>query len=232
MIINNEEFFGVSHLQTRFGSENDIKKLKHFFDDNLSFEVKVMRNRNAEEMQEIINRVSETDFTKYESMFMFILSHGCEQGIYGTDGGIVNTEEILQKFTADKCESLAAKPKMFFFQACRVSDIATDARVFNKPTTFRIPRMSNFLIVYPYAAALRSESQGSVYIGALVQMLEAFYDRESLTDILLRVNYKIARYVDNSNHTMMPCVDIRLRQKCYFKKFFRSFYEHNRLTET
>jgi len=232
MIINNEEFPGVSHLKTRLGSEQDITKLKHFFEDKLDFEVRVKRNKKAEEMQDIIKGVSELDFAKYESMFMFILSHGCEQGIYGTDGGIVNTEEILQKFTADKCKSLATKPKIFFFQACRVSDIATDAAVFNKPTTFRIPKMSNFLTVYPYAAALRSESQGSVYIGALIQMLEAFYDRESLTDILLRVNYKIARYNDISNHTMMPCVDIRLRQKCYFKKFFRNIYEYNGLKET
>ena len=38
---------------------------------------------------------------------------------YTKDNETVKIEDILDKFTADKCPSLANKPKVFIVQACR-----------------------------------------------------------------------------------------------------------------
>lgn len=67
---------------------------------------------------------------KYESLnpdhynadmfILFVLSHGCQGNIYGTDVEKVSIEEdITSCFSHENCPTLAGKPKIFFIQACQ-----------------------------------------------------------------------------------------------------------------
>jgi hypothetical protein len=44
-----------------------------------------------------------------------VLSHGNEGILYGYDRPY-QTQELWEPFTADRCEELAGKPKLFFIQ--------------------------------------------------------------------------------------------------------------------
>ncbi|XP_010862889.2 caspase-8 isoform X1 [Esox lucius] len=49
-----------------------------------------------------------------------VLSHGVDRGIYGTDGQVLPTNDLLLPFTPSNCPDLKEKPKLFFIQACRI----------------------------------------------------------------------------------------------------------------
>lgn len=51
-------------------------------------------------------------------MLIVILSHGIFRYIDAKNGKY-KFDSIWQKFTSDKCPSLAGKPKLFFVQACQ-----------------------------------------------------------------------------------------------------------------
>ncbi|CAC5418458.1 unnamed protein product [Mytilus coruscus] len=44
-----------------------------------------------------------------------------EHVIFGTDGNMIKTREIVEMFDENNCEELVDKPKFFFIQACRTS---------------------------------------------------------------------------------------------------------------
>lgn len=48
-----------------------------------------------------------------------VLSHGIQEGVCGSDDGVVSVDEIREPFNGITCKNLAGKPKLFFIQACR-----------------------------------------------------------------------------------------------------------------
>ncbi len=48
-------------------------------------------------------------------MSVVVLSHGNENILYGYDRPYL-THQLWEPFTADRCEDLAGKPKLFFIQ--------------------------------------------------------------------------------------------------------------------
>lgn len=52
-----------------------------------------------------------------------VLSHGESGAIYGTDEKLVSIRMLTSHFTAKQCPQLAAKPKLFFIQACQGKNI-------------------------------------------------------------------------------------------------------------
>ncbi|XP_072538996.1 caspase-8-like isoform X2 [Salminus brasiliensis] len=108
------------HLDYRRGSEKDEDSLKNVF-SWLGFTVKVHRDKRAKEMKDLLKKVSQTDHVG-DCFVCCILSHGCPDGVYGTDGGVVLSDDIFGPFGGRVCPSLAGKPKVFFIQACRGND--------------------------------------------------------------------------------------------------------------
>ena len=64
---------------------------------------------------------SKVDFSKYSCFMVFIMSHGNKKGIAGTDGEFFKVD-TLSSYIAP-CEELKDKPKMFFLQYCRGSNL-------------------------------------------------------------------------------------------------------------
>ena len=40
-------------------------------------------------------------------------------GIYGVNGKFIDIKDLTSNFKAQRCPSLAGKPKLFFLQACQ-----------------------------------------------------------------------------------------------------------------
>lgn len=63
--------------------------------------------------------VSQMDHSESDCFVLACLSHG-EQGILYASDAPYKPDSLWSKFTADKCPSLAGKPKLFFIQVCIV----------------------------------------------------------------------------------------------------------------
>jgi hypothetical protein len=92
LIINNERFRDSDNLELpkfrRIGTDKDAERLKRLFEE-LHFKVTVRNDRTAEEMrQDILELIDDCILhsDKYDSVCLFILSHGSSDGIiHGVD---------------------------------------------------------------------------------------------------------------------------------------------------
>lgn len=234
-VINNETF---DYHSPRTGSQVDVCRLQKFFEDTLHWRFHIDENKSVSKMKNIIAALSEKDFNKFDALFLFILSHGTKYGICGTDSdakgelNIITESEILSMFDSTSCPSLANKPKIFMFQACRgdlddqgYSVCDTDAVMVKPPQNYKIniPNFSEFLLVYPCIpgyTALRNQRYGTYFINALVDELEKYHRKEDLLKILVRVNFKVAHQENSLCIKSMPCQDHRLSRLTYFHGYF------------
>ncbi|XP_035520769.1 caspase-3-like [Morone saxatilis] len=96
--------------------------------------------------------VSKEDHSQSASFVCVLLSHGDEGVIYGTDGA-EKFENLTKHFKGDRCKSLVGKPKLFFVQACRGSqlDDGVETDSVSEQTSERIPVEADFLYAYSTA---------------------------------------------------------------------------------
>lgn len=120
LIINNIDFEGEI-FPTRKGSDEDARRFDDIF-QQLGFTVIMRRNQTADQMRKLFKEVASECKLEHDALFVFILSHGSEHGIYGTDGMEVYLEsEIISCFDNRNCKAMLGKPKVFVIQACRGS---------------------------------------------------------------------------------------------------------------
>ena len=122
VIISNEDFSKTRDknnddgLFDRRGSSMDVTNLETLF-TSLKFDVRTFRNKEAAEMQDIMDKFATEDHSEYDCFVACLLSHGCDAGVYGNDGMVLNMNSILHPFK--NSISLKEKPKVFFCQFCR-----------------------------------------------------------------------------------------------------------------
>lgn len=118
LIVNNIDF-EADMFPTRKGSDEDARRFDTIF-QQLGFTVIMRRNQTADQMKKLFKEVAAQCKEEHDSLFVFILSHGSEHGIYGTDGIEVYLEsEIISCFDNRNCSAMLGKPKVFVIQACR-----------------------------------------------------------------------------------------------------------------
>ncbi len=223
LLINNDNFPERTDVW-RKGSEVDAEGLERYFKIDLGFEFRKEENLSAKEMLRLIKGYSEKDFSKYDSFFLFISSHGNQNGILGTDEKPIAVDAVTGLFTADRCPSLADKPKSFFIQACRgdaddCGAVVSDASM-SSPPQYQIPIESDFLVAYsspPGYASFRDLQTGSWFIQTLLKIFKIYSVTDHLMDMLLMVNHYIAKKLVVSNLKQMPLQECRLTKKCYFR---------------
>ncbi|CAG2183804.1 unnamed protein product, partial [Oppiella nova] len=123
---------------------------------------------------------SKEDHSQSDCIVVCILTHG-EQGIlWGRDEKYL-TDKVFNYFKGDQCPTLAAKPKIFFIQACqgdRLDEGVAVRQSFDVTDAghgyYRIPNYADFLIAYstvPGYYSWRNTTQGSWFIQALTHVL-------------------------------------------------------------
>ncbi|XP_033724604.1 caspase-2-like [Pecten maximus] len=106
-------------LQMREGTEKDEQSLRRLF-EQLHFDVEVKKDRKVEQMRSDIAEEKAHPFHKDADCFILVfLSHGSTEGIYGTDGNVLTTDEVKSSFNNKNFGSMTNKPKLIFIQACR-----------------------------------------------------------------------------------------------------------------
>lgn len=118
LIVNNINF-EAEIFPTRKGSDEDANRFDQIF-KQLGFETIMTRNLTADQMREKFKELAAACKPEHDALFVFILSHGSEHGIYGTDCIEVYLEsEIISCFDNRNCKAMLGKPKVFVIQACR-----------------------------------------------------------------------------------------------------------------
>ncbi|XP_039556036.1 caspase-8-like isoform X2 [Passer montanus] len=240
LILNNHNFAkareGVlehKHMKDRNGTDVDAAALRNVF-SKLHFRVEEYRDLTADEIRETVNIFQSADHEDKDCFVCCILSHGKKGIIYGVDGQEVPIRELTTSFTAENCNSLAGKPKVFFIQACQGdafhkgvtietdsgeqdSSVEQDARL----QLDCIPAEADFLLgmatLQDYVS-YRSPREGTWYIQALCQHLEYSCPRgEDVLTILTAVNEEVSRKTcERDAKKQMPQPSFTLRKRLIF----------------
>ncbi|NXD36878.1 CASP8 protein, partial [Copsychus sechellarum] len=240
LILNNHNFAkareGVlehKHMKDRNGTDVDAAALRNVF-NKLHFRVEEYRDLTAEEIRKTVNIFQSEDHEDKDCFVCCILSHGKKGIIYGVDGQEVPIRELTTSFTAQNCNSLAGKPKVFFIQACQGDafhkgvTIETDSgeqdSSVERDARFQldcIPAEADFLLgmatLQDYVS-YRSPKEGTWYIQALCQHLEYSCPRgEDVLTILTAVNQEVSRKTcERDAKKQMPQPSFTLRKRLIF----------------
>ncbi|XP_077588544.1 caspase-3-like [Stigmatopora nigra] len=228
VIINNKNFKKSTKMTTRNGTDVDAGLAVKTFSE-LGYKLNVANDLSVDKMMDLLRRVSKEDHSKSASFVCVLLSHGDEGVIYGTDG-FEKLENMSRPFKGHYCKTLVGKPKLFFIQACRGTEmddgIETDSVV--EQSSDKLPMEADFLYAYSTAPGYyswRNTENGSWFIQALCEMLQRFKGELELMHIMTRVNHKVAtQFESNSNlpgftgKKQIPCISSMLTKEFYFPK--------------
>lgn len=232
-IFNHMNFESKLQLRARNGTDNDRDNLRVVL-RQLDFQVEVYNDLPCKEVERILETASLEDHSEADCIFVAVLSHG-ELGILYASDHPYKPENLWTHFTADKCPTLAGKPKMFFIQACQGDRLDGGVKMVARTqhdagsTTYKIPTHADFLIGYstiPGFYSWRNTTQGSWFVQALCHMLQTEGRNRDLLSILTRVCRKVAFDFQSNvpgdfrmhENKQIPCITSMLTRDIFFDR--------------
>uniref|UniRef100_A0A673LH67 Caspase-3 n=1 Tax=Sinocyclocheilus rhinocerous TaxID=307959 RepID=A0A673LH67_9TELE len=228
VIINNKNFHRKTGMGVRNGTDQDAKNVIETF-SNLGFTMKMSNDQTVSQMRDLLTEVSREDHSHSAMFVCVLLSHGDDGKIFGTDD-FIELKQLFTLFRGDHCKSLVGKPKLFFIQACRGSDLdaGIEADSVSEEETQKIPVEADFLYAYSTAPGYyswRNVANGSWFISSLCEMLSKYGKRLEIMQIMTRVNHKVALDFESSSNLLgfdgmkqIPCIVSMLTKELYFSK--------------
>ncbi|KAG8222199.1 hypothetical protein J437_LFUL001291 [Ladona fulva] len=228
-LIFNHERFKKNTQRRRRGAAEDGRVLSSTV-ENLGFEVRLHKNKKWSKMKKIISRVAKEDHSDHDCLLVAIMTHGKKNGILYARDCPYDAEEVWNSFTAEKVTTLAGKPKIFLFQACRGKKLeeSTIIKSFSRDSVegrFIIPYNVDFLMrVLSGYYSWRNKIEGSWFIQDLCKDLNEYARTEEmlsiLTNTLRRVAYTRCSNVptdpDKDGRQEMPVFSSTLTKLLYF----------------
>ncbi|CRK98981.1 CLUMA_CG012460, isoform A [Clunio marinus] len=194
----------VAGKADRTGAEQDRENLVTLFRE-MNYTVFYYEDLTRNEFFDLMRLLIKSDYLKNIDSFIFcIQTHGTLYKNHTimdfSDGPTCSIEDVLQMFSNTNCESLAFKPKVFFFPFCRgsISDkekhiklhsIETDSGGFN----LSVPSYSDILICYgtvPGFQTHRDTGFGSWYVRELCKIVADHACDTHIEDMLKMVGSK------------------------------------------
>ena len=107
-------------LKPRYGTDRDRDNLRSKL-KSLGFEVDVYEDQDCTKsaVESILQKTSKKDHSDADCIFVAVLTHGGVDTLWAYDQQY-RPNMLWSHFTADKCPSLARKPKLFFIQVIRL----------------------------------------------------------------------------------------------------------------
>lgn len=223
IIINNKNFDRGTGMNQRNGTDVDAANMMKVF-TKLGYKVKVYNDQTVDQLKQVLTLVSREDHSSYASFICVLLSHGDEGVFFGTDGSI-ELRYLTSLFRGDRCRSLVGKPKLFFIQACRGTDLDPGIEADSGETT-KIPVEADFLYAFSTAPGYyswRNTMTGSWFIQSLYDMISKYGKELELQHIMTRVNHKVAVEFESVSNSpgfhakkQIPCIVSMLTKEMYF----------------
>ncbi|CAI9543544.1 unnamed protein product [Staurois parvus] len=228
VIVNNKNFHPSTRMGMRNGTDLDAQKLQGTF-KSLGYKVLVYNDLKCSDIYELLKKAAEDDHSKRSSFVCALLSHGEDSLLYGVDDAMP-VKRLTSLFRGDRCKTLVGKPKLFFIQACRGTEldsgVETDSGGGSQEETHRIPVEADFLYAYstvPGYYSWRNTVNGSWFIQSLCEMLKLHHRQLELIQILTCVNHMVALEFESCSTQMdfhakkqIPCVVSMLTKAFYF----------------
>ncbi|XP_071450359.1 caspase-1-like [Hetaerina americana] len=179
------------------------------------------------------------DHSDADCLCVVVMTHGHKNGELAAADLSFEVSDLWSPFTADKCKSLAGKPKLFFVQACRGSKQDPGSlvgRSFKKASkikykdhksgSYKIPACSDILLAFSSAhgfTSVRDVKKGSWFIQCLCQQLRDNGSKHHLLTILTFVCQRVAvDYETLGGEKQMPTVVSMLTRLLYFRSVTKS----------
>ncbi|TDG46088.1 hypothetical protein AWZ03_007537 [Drosophila navojoa] len=231
MIFSHEKF-NMKDLPSRPETVIDCNNLSRVL-KKLDFDVQIYKDLCYKNLRKTIIKAVAMDHSNNDCIFVAILTHGKIKDICASDNShaydIKNEvyasdrsyelESIWESFSADKCPTLAGKPKIFIVQASRGNlrdpgyvvrskgHIETDG---DSESSYRIPTMADFLVAFCTVPKYRSWSntlKGSWFIYNLCDELEANAHSMDMLSLLTFVSQRVANCEsDETQEKQILCV--------------------------
>ncbi|XP_034388476.1 caspase-3a [Cyclopterus lumpus] len=225
IIINNKNFDRRTGMNQRNGTDVDAANAVKVF-GKLGYKVTVYNDQSVEQMKQVLISVSQDDHSCYASFVCVLLSHGDEGVFFGTDGS-VELKYLTSLFRGDRCKSLLGKPKLFFIQACRGTDLDAGIEADSgEDGTTRIPVEADFLYAFSTAPGYyswRNTMTGSWFMQSLCDTISRYGKELELQHIMVRVNHKVAVEFESVSNSpgfnarkQIPCIVSMLTKEMYF----------------
>jgi len=210
ILLENDMFHTGLGLSKRKGSSVDRALIIDAF-HRLGFQVEVHQNLTCRDIEGVLEEAGQADHSNAAMIAVVVLSHGNEGIFYGYDGAYP-AHKVWQPFTADRCPTLAGKPKLFFIQACQGNRMDKGVEVISGGRTssdsfasYRTPLHADFLLAHSTVAGYyswRNTASGSWFIQVLGWALMTNGQSHDLLTILAKVGKVVAReYESNSSRS-------------------------------
>ncbi|KAL6440539.1 hypothetical protein ACFW04_003208 [Cataglyphis niger] len=234
IIFNHEEF--DSGIDKREGSTADAIRLQKSF-SRLGFDIEIEKNLSHNKVMDKIEKLSQYDHTDNDCLCIIMLTHGLQNDLIWAKDVAYKSEKIWKPFTADKCITLAGKPKLFFFQACRGDQVdsgvvlsprsLTQSEVTDTVSSYKIPTHADFLIAHSSVQDFytwRNPTEGTWYIQCLCEVLDEYGTTMDLIKMLTLTARKVAtdfasiNPIDKTMHDkkQVPSMTSMLIRSVYF----------------
>ncbi|XP_053623520.1 caspase-1-like [Plodia interpunctella] len=211
-IIFNHEYFDIHNLKPRTGTNVDSNNLARVL-KSLGFSVTVFENLTYRTLSAHVQEVAEMDHSDDDCLLIAVLTHG-ELGILYAKDTHYKAENLWYHFTADKCPTLAGKPKLFFIQACQGDKLDGGITLSNitetdgsSSTQYRIPVHADFLIAFstvPGYYSWRNTTRGSWFMQALCDELRSFGTERDILTLLTLVSQRVALDFESNTPDLLP----------------------------
>uniref|UniRef100_A0A336MXM6 CSON002720 protein n=1 Tax=Culicoides sonorensis TaxID=179676 RepID=A0A336MXM6_CULSO len=201
-LIFNHEYFDVPSLKARSGTAADCENLVNTL-QNLHFNVKVYKDLKYRDILKEVEGYANMDHSDNDCILVAILSHGELGYIYSREGQY-KLDSIWSYFTANRCPTLAGKPKLFFVQACQGDQLdggitmlpdRTETDSGSTGLSYKIPIHADFLIAYstiPGFYSWRNTTKGSWFMQSLCYELNQHGKKYDLLTLLTFVCRRVA----------------------------------------
>lgn len=239
-IIFNHETFNLPSLKQRNGTEADCLNLENTL-KTIGFETHKYLDLSLKELDAKLDELGAYDYSDCDCLLIAVLSHG-EQGVIYAKNTAYSPHILYDRFTPDKCPTLAGKPKVYIIQACQgdkldggidVHTVEVDSD--SNATMYRIPLYADFLIAYstiPGYYSWRNTQKGSWFIQAFCEEIVKHWTEFDFLTILTFVNGRVAFDFESNVPTnpsmhrqkQIPCINSMLTR---ILKFSPKEIEHN-----
>ncbi|XP_038149267.1 CASP8 and FADD-like apoptosis regulator [Cyprinodon tularosa] len=198
----------------------------------LHFNVLLYQMLGADEIFKTLKDISKNrESLRGDAFICCIISRSTASDLLGTNthGRGISMDFIRQLFLADVCPVLAGKPKLFFIQGYRVSEMARvedeqgqleEDGCQSSPTTHYIPKEADVLWSQSWTDEyqLQKEQHRSVYLETLIDALRKAQRKMNLLDVVMEVNGAIFDHNEKNPEAIYSC-DVRhtLRKKLYLQ---------------
>ncbi|RLU23490.1 hypothetical protein DMN91_003695, partial [Ooceraea biroi] len=194
LILNHVNF---ESMNTRKGSVKDCLDLKTSL-GKLGFDVRIYTDPTVKSITMALQSTAAEDHTDADCLIVVAMSHG-ESGLLHSHDSLYPVDALWAPFTADRCSSLAGKPKLFFIQACRGTRLDKGVKIIHetdsKRTTYSIPAYADIMVAYSTYDGFyswRNPNAGSWFIQALCEELDLHGRSRDLLSLMTFVNRRVA----------------------------------------